>query len=327
VVARLAPEARAASAVASDYIVQIFDFGRDATRGLYMIIEYLAGEDLEARLQRERWIGDEETAIIGLHLARGLAKAHAAGIIHRDLKPANVFLTHSDDRALLAKILDFGISRFEAVGLAGAGEPALTQYGMTLGTPQYMSPEQCEGKLALDARTDVWSACAVLYEMIAGDPAISDAGGYIATMLRILKEDVPPLASRAAWVSPALANVIDAGLRRDRRTRLGSALELAAALLAAYPSAGSRPSLATAVANTDVSELGPVSEAAPPAIPPVAHAPLDLAVEASRRKSTDPPPPSKRASSVPPPSSDEGVAIFARGEVPSEVLKLRSKIK
>ena len=114
VVGRFRREARAASAVESDYIVQIFDFGRDDALGLYMVIEYLEGEDLETRLGRERWIGERDAVIIGVQVARGLAKAHAAGIIHRDLKPANIFLTERDeDGSTLAKILDFGISKFD----------------------------------------------------------------------------------------------------------------------------------------------------------------------------------------------------------------------
>ena len=122
VVARFRREARAASAVESEYIVQIYDFGRDDRLGLYMVIEYLEGEDLEARLARERWISEKDTATIGLQVARGLAKAHAAGIVHRDLKPANVFLTERDDGSILAKILDFGISKFEPDASAGGSE-------------------------------------------------------------------------------------------------------------------------------------------------------------------------------------------------------------
>jgi serine/threonine-protein kinase len=246
VVARFRREARAASAVESQYIAQIFDFGRDEARGLYMVIEYLVGEDLETRIVRERWIDETDAATIGLHVARGLARAHAAGIVHRDLKPANVFLTRRDDGSLLAKILDFGISKVDALAAAGGGsgaEPEITAYGTTLGTPQYMSPEQCTGKVALDGRTDVWSLCAVLYELLAGEPAVSSAGGHIAMMQRIVREDVPPLRTRGSWVSPALARVIDEGLVRDRDGRIRDAATLAAKLHEAYPDAGTHSSL------------------------------------------------------------------------------------
>ncbi|HEY6462414.1 MAG TPA: serine/threonine-protein kinase [Polyangiaceae bacterium] len=329
VVARFRREARAASAVESDYIAQIFDFGRDEARGLYMVIEYLEGEDLEVRLQRERWISEEGTATIGLQVARGLAKAHAAGIVHRDLKPANIFLTKRDDASVLAKLLDFGISKFEPErGPASMVEPTLTGVGTTLGTPQYMSPEQCEGKLVLDVRTDVWSLCAVLYEMLAGEPAVSDQGGHIAAMQRIVRQDIAPLVSRADWVSPALAAVIDAGLVRDRERRIPSASAFVARLVTAYPSAAARPSVTMMVHKTDISELGPVSEA-PPAMEPApetladpAQAPLPAPRLADTANPNTPRPPS----SANPPSSEDGVAIFARGEaLPRELLELRKK--
>ncbi|HEY3820234.1 MAG TPA: serine/threonine-protein kinase [Polyangiaceae bacterium] len=338
VVARFRREARAASAVESDYIGQIFDFGRDEALGLYMVIEYLEGEDLEARLQRERWIGEQDSATIGLQVARGLAKAHAVGVIHRDLKPANIFLTKRDDGSCLAKILDFGISKFEPErGPLSIVEPTLTAHGTTLGTPQYMSPEQCEGKLALDVRTDVWSLCAVLYEMIAGEPAISDDGGHIATMQRIVRQDIAPLASRADWVPYKLAQVIDAGLTRDRNARIPNAMTLAAKLLEAFPDAGSRSSITAMVRKTDISELGPMSEAAPPtlsdpivraaAVVPVPVATAAPGVAPATLADTANPPTAKPPSSADPPSSnDDSVAIFARGEeLPREILALREK--
>jgi serine/threonine-protein kinase len=347
VVARFRREARAASAVESDYIGQIYDFGRDEALGLYMVIEYLEGEDLEARLQRERWIGEQDSATIGLQLARGLAKAHAVGIIHRDLKPANIFLTKREDGSVLAKILDFGISKFEPErGPLSIAEPTLTAHGTTLGTPQYMSPEQCEGKLVLDVRTDVWSLCAVLYEMIAGEPAISDQGGHIATMQRIVRQDVAPLASRADWVPFKLAQVIDAGLTRDRETRIPSAMALAARLLEAFPEAGSRPSITAMTRKTDISDLGPVSEAAPStlsdpivraaaaAVPapeptPVPATSASPGVAGPKLADTANPPTAKPPSSADPPSSnDDSVAIFVRGEeLPREIVALREKNK
>ncbi len=351
VVARFRREARAASAVESDYIVQIYDFGRDENLGLYMVIEYLEGEDLEARLQRERWIDTQDTITLGLQAARGLAKAHAAGIIHRDLKPANVFLTRRDDGSLHAKILDFGISKFEPTrSPASVVEPTLTAFGTTLGTPQYMSPEQCEGKVALDGRTDVWSLCAVLYEMIAGEPAIPDTGGHIAAMQRIVREDVPSLETRADWVPRPLARVIDAGLVRDREKRIPNALTLAARLAEAFPDAGSRPSItATPARPTDVSELGPPSEGPPstlsdPSVRAAAAAVALAAAPSAAAASPELPPPAPQppvpikladtgnpptakppSSHDPPSSSDEGVAIFARGEIPLEIVALRQK--
>jgi serine/threonine-protein kinase len=334
-VARFRREARAASAVESDYIVQIYDFGRDDSLGLYMVMEYLDGQDLEARLQRERWIDTRAAATIGLQVARGLARAHAAGIIHRDLKPANIFLSRRDDGTVHAKLLDFGISKLEIDrGAPDAAEPTLTAYGTTLGTPQYMSPEQCLGDVAVDARTDIWSLCAVLYEMIAGEPAISAAGGYIQMMRRIVREDVVPLEKRASWVQRDLARVIDAGLVRSRAQRLPSAFELATRLVDAFPDAGSRPSITAAVAkrSVDIAAVRPAevqdtplrvqlaarsaaAGSAAPVPPPTASAAATL-VDVAK------PSPSSQA---PASSDDQSVAIFARDAVPRELVMLRGK--
>jgi serine/threonine-protein kinase len=344
IVERFRREARAASAVESEYIAQIFDFGRDPTSGLYMIIEYLEGEDLETRLARERWVEERDIATVGIHAARGLAKAHAAGIVHRDLKPANIFLTRRDDGSLLAKILDFGISKFEHNGNAGTtAEPTLTGLGTTLGTPQYMSPEQCVGKLTLDGRTDVWSLCAVLYEMAAGEPAVPGGGGHIATMQRIVRQDVTPLAMRASWVSAKLARIVDAGLTRDRGARIPNASTLAAKLIEVFPDAASHPALSASMPRrTDVSELAPQSGGTSPwastIADPLPSAEALLAAESTPGAAAAPEaaagsrdgafvhgtqaPPSSE-----PPGSERGedVEIFARNrDIPSEVIALRT---
>jgi len=290
---RFRREARAASAVESDYIVQTYDFGRDERLGLYMVIEYLDGEDLDTRLLRERWIGDDETAVIGMQLARGLAKAHAAGVIHRDLKPANVFLTRRDDGRGLAKLLDFGISKLQPA--SDVVEPTLTGHGMVLGTPQYMSPEQCEGVVDVDGRTDVWSLAAILYEMLAGEPAVPPSGGPIATMQRILREDIAPLTARAPWVKAELAYLVDSGLARDRDERIADAATFALRLQRVFPEVGSLPSFEHVAHLTDVSELGPqVSE-------PESRPPCDDDED------------------------DDGMGIFVRGSRPQDIREVPGK--
>ncbi len=342
IVARFRREARAASAVEGDHIVQIYDFGRDDRLGLYMVIEYLEGEDLEARLARERWIGEAEAAAIGVQIGRGLARAHAAGVIHRDLKPANVFLVRRDDGTTHVKILDFGISKFEPdVPPPGGAEPTLTAFGTTLGTPQYMAPEQCEGKDDVDGRADVWAMATLLYEMLAGEPAVPAAGGHIGVMTRVVREDIPPLASRASWVSSRLAAVVDAGLVRDRNRRIPDASTFVARLLDAAPEAGSRPSFAHIARPTDVSELASapptdpglpvVPDAAPPPVvaapapprgPRPALRPAAFVSETGNPISAEPP------SSAGPNSLDgERVSIFERGELPREIEQLRSRRK
>jgi serine/threonine protein kinase len=319
IVERFRREARAASAVESDYIVQTYDFGRDDHLGLYMVIEYLDGEDLDTRLVRERWIGDGETAVIGMQLGRGLARAHAAGVIHRDLKPANVFLTRRYDGRVLAKILDFGISKVQP--LSDAVEPTLTAHGTVLGTPQYMSPEQCEGMVEVDGRTDVWSLAAIMYEMLAGEPAVPPSGGPIATMERILREDIPPLATRAPWVNADLAHVIDSGLARDRDERTGDAATFAVRLQRVFPDVGSLPSFEHVAHATDVSELGPqVNEPAvtsdpeavmPQPAPSAAWNPATARTRSEGRPSCD--------------EDDEDMGVFVRGSGLQDIRELPSK--
>ena len=326
-IARFRREARAASAVECDYIVQIFDFGRDPRLGLYMVIEYLEGEDLEARLARERWIEGGEAAAIGVQIGRGLAKAHAAGIVHRDLKPANIFLTRDDDGSPHVKLLDFGISKFDPDSApTSVIEPTITAHGVTLGTPEYMSPEQCEGR-PVDARTDVWAMAAVLYEMLAGECAVNVPGGHLAVMMHIVQHDLVPLARRASWVNPLVAAVIDAGLVRDRDKRIPDAPTFVARLIAAHPDAGSRLSMGPILRPTDISELGPPDgEVAPPTTsdPGVLGEPrLSPLADTANPPSAEP-----RSSESPASSRGDAVAIFERGaSLPRELEELRAKRK
>jgi serine/threonine protein kinase len=321
VVGRFRREARAASAVDSDYIAQIYDFGRDDKLGLYMVIEYLEGEDLEARLVRERWIGEREAVAMGIQIGRGLSKAHTAGIVHRDLKPANIFLTRNEDGAVQVKLLDFGISKFEPdTGPSSRMEPTLTAHGVTLGTPEYMSPEQIEGLADVDARADVWAMAAVLYEMLAGEAAVNVPGSHIAVMQHILHHDITPLASRASWVCAKLGAVVDAGLLRDRKKRIPDAITFVARLLEVFPDAGARPSITHIANRTDISELRPPeSEPAPsttsdPRV--IAAAVRSPLVDTGNPASVDPPS-----------SSEDGVAVFNRETMKREMDAQRAKKK
>ncbi len=238
IVARFRREARAASAVESDYIVQVFDAGKDDDFGVFMVTELLSGEDLEGRIQREGRLDTASAVLIAYQAARGLAKAHGAGVVHRDLKPANVFLTFRDDDSLLVKILDFGISKVTIDdGPKSTMDGNLTKVGMAIGTPQYMSPEQAQAMTNVDARTDIWSLAAVLYEALAGVPAFPETGSLFDVMLSIVRDDVPPLTRVAPWVPEAVAQVVHAALVRDRAKRIPDAMTFAQRLLQAYPEA------------------------------------------------------------------------------------------
>lgn len=231
---RFRREARAASKVESDNIVTVFDVGTDPVIGLYMVMEYLTGEDLAVRLQRDHRIDVPLAVNIGIQAARALAKAHVAGVIHRDLKPANLFLVHRDDGALSVKILDFGISKLtnDARSPRASDAPrALTRAGAVVGTAQYMSPEQAQG-LPIDLRTDVWSLGAVLYEILTGQPAYEEMATYEQTIIQIVTRRPVALREVAPWVPPELAAVVHAALTPEIDARLADCGVLAGRLTA-----------------------------------------------------------------------------------------------
>lgn len=231
IVARFRREARALGQIQSEHIVDVFDVGADQRVGLYMVMEYLSGEDLQTRLERDKRLDLTTAVMIGHQIARGLEKAHAAKVIHRDLKPANVFLTSRDNGGLLVKLLDFGVSKV----LNEAGGARITGSGAPIGTPLYMSPEQAEGKDDTDGRADVWSLGAVMYEALSGTPPFPDRGSYHGTIVGILTSRPKLLHDAAPWVPPALAKVVDAMLVHDRESRIKDASSVTKRLLEAYP--------------------------------------------------------------------------------------------
>lgn len=217
---RFRREARAAGAVESESIVRVFDAGVNRDVGAYMVMEYLEGENLEERLARPPRLAVSETVRIAQQLGHALAKAHAAGVVHRDLKPANVFLTKREDGSRLAKILDFGISLILAPDANGSVALRLTQVGMVVGSPQYSSPEQVQGKDDVDHRTDVWSLGVVVYEMLAGKRAYPEKDNYEDFVQELLHEEPPKLTDVAPWVPPSVAAVVHAAIRHDPAQRL-----------------------------------------------------------------------------------------------------------
>lgn len=231
---RFRREARAAGRIDSDHIVEVFDVGFDTSIGLFIVMEHLEGDDLATRLEQGP-MGSDVVALVAHQIARGLAKAHAAGVVHRDLKPANVFLARRENGQVAVKILDFGVSRLlhDDRGRAAA---RITGAGMPIGTPLYMAPEQAEGLPDIDGRADIWSFGAVLYEALSGNPPFPDCGSYQSTIVHMLATTAKPLASVAPHVPPALAALVDSMLVHDRDKRVPDAAAVTAALLRACPS-------------------------------------------------------------------------------------------
>lgn len=270
-VARFRREARASAKIESANIVQVFDVGEDETYGLYMVMELLRGEDLRRKLDRAGKLGVEFAVDITHQILCGLAKAHAMGVIHRDLKPANVFLHQpnaqqtradedDDDQRVTVKVVDFGVAKLLDEALLGAVVQPLTTAGKTLGTPQYMSPEQVQG-LPFDHRGDLWSVGALLHEMLSGRPAFALRDTFQQTALAIVHERPERLTS----VPRELVEVIDRALAKEPDARFADATSFADALMRAVPEAFIDERVAARVA-----ELVAVHPHRLPSLPPAA---------------------------------------------------------
>ncbi len=215
---RFEREARTISQLSHPHICALYDVGRqDATD--YLVMEYIEGETLASRLAQGP-LPPERFLRHGIEIADALDRAHRQGIVHRDLKPGNVMLTKSG-----VKLLDFGLAKFAAVSAAPnlsalpteAAARQLTDTGQILGTLQYMSPEQLEGKEA-DARTDIFAFGAVLYEMATGQEAFSGKS-RASVIAAILKSEPQPISSVSPLTPPALDRVVRSCLAKDPEER------------------------------------------------------------------------------------------------------------
>jgi serine/threonine protein kinase/Tol biopolymer transport system component len=223
---RFEQEARAAGVLNHPNITAVHDIGTNTSDGApYVVQELLEGETLRAVLSGGR-LPQRKTIDYGLQIVHGLAAAHEKGIIHRDLKPENVFVTN-DGRV---KILDFGLAKLthteekgQATNLPTA--TAGTEPGMVLGTLGYMAPEQVRGKSA-DARSDIFSFGAILYEMLSGKRAVH-GDSAADTMSAILKEDPPDLSVTNENISPGLDRIVRHCLEKNPEQRFHSAHDVA----------------------------------------------------------------------------------------------------
>jgi predicted Ser/Thr protein kinase/dienelactone hydrolase len=224
---RFVQEAKAASALNHPNIVTIYDISSD--KGVdFIAMEYVAGKTL-GRLIPPTGMPLAEALQCAVEMADALAAAHSAGIIHRDLKPGNVMVTETG----LVKLLDFGLAKLTEAAPTGeaegaetetAGEPSQTKTGTILGTAAYMSPEQVEGK-KLDARSDIFSFGAVLYEMLTGRRAFR-GDSQISTMSAILRDTPPPPKAVRPEIPAALNRILLRCLEKNREARYPSGAEL-----------------------------------------------------------------------------------------------------
>ncbi len=229
---RFLQEARAASMIAHENVVDIVDFGPVPGGSVFFAMEYLEGEDLSALLRRERRFPWARARELMLQVVRALKAAHARGIIHRDLKPANCFLVRRSDGRDLIKLLDFGIAKVTDESGESGG---LTRTGAVFGTAKYMAPEQAMGDPA-DARTDVYAAAICLYEFLTGVVPF-DGDNFMRVLSRHLTEPltVPSVMAPDAQISPVIEAVIVKALSKRPDDRYQSMAEFEAALMAIGP--------------------------------------------------------------------------------------------
>jgi serine/threonine protein kinase len=216
---RFLHEIETAARLNHPHIVPLFDSG-EAGDLLYYVMPYIEGESLRDRLNREKQLAVPDTVGITRQVATALQYAHDRGLIHRDIKPENILLHEGE-----AMVTDFGI----AVAMASAGGQRLTATGISVGTPQYMSPEQAMGAVDLDGRTDIYSLGTVAYEMLAGEPPHA-ARSPQAVLARIVSEPARPVSEFREFVPRHVVDAIRKALAKRPIDRFSTATELIAAI-------------------------------------------------------------------------------------------------
>jgi serine/threonine-protein kinase len=217
IITRFFNEARAANSISHPGIVHIYDCGYTASGIAYLTMEFLAGSSLRARMEASPRLPSSDALRIARQIAAALQAAHQRNVIHRDLKPDNVMLVPDADLpgGERVKVLDFGIAKMADTL---AAEPLQTRSDMLMGTPTYMSPEQCRGGKHVTAKSDVYSLGIILYQMLAGKPPfVGDSIGELIAMH--LADEPPKLLSVAPYLDPQLALLVHSMLDKNASSR------------------------------------------------------------------------------------------------------------
>ncbi len=232
---RFVLEAQAAGRIGHPGILQVYDFGDTAEGYPFLVMELLDGAPL-SNLLADRRLPIDSACWVAIELLDVLEAAHRAGVVHRDIKPQNVFLLKGTPpgagEASGLKLLDFGIAKFQDV--PGS---VLTRSGEIIGTPLYMAPEQAKGDPAVDARADLWSVGAMLFEMLTGTCAHASTTP-IAVLAKILTEPAEPPSRKSIGIPKALDDIVLRALRINANDRFSSAAEMKEALNACLASIG-----------------------------------------------------------------------------------------
>ncbi len=216
---RFVVEIKTTAALQHPHILPLFDSGT-AESFLYYVMPFIDGETLRAKLDRETQLGIDESVRIAVAVADALDYAHRHGVIHRDIKPENILL--HDGRPMVA---DFGI----ALALSAAAGGRMTETGMSLGTPHYMSPEQATAEKEITARSDVYSLGSVLYEMLTGNPPHTGASAQ-QIIMKIVTEEAAPVTKLRKSVPPQVAAAVAKSIEKLPADRFATAQEFAEAL-------------------------------------------------------------------------------------------------
>lgn len=227
---RFRREARTAARIHSEHAVKVFDSGVVGEGVPYMVMELLQGNDLGQELALEGPLPIALAAHYLLQAIDAIAEAHAMGVVHRDLKPGNLFLARGADGTRSIKVLDFGISK----SVARSSDIVLTRTASMIGSPLYMSPEQMRSARDVDARSDIWSLGAILYELVSGEPPFP-ADSIPELCVAVMNDTLRPI-SRLVPVAPrALDALLARCLNKNLAERFATAADLADALVEFAP--------------------------------------------------------------------------------------------
>ena len=260
-VARFEREGRAASRLRSRHAARIFDVDVTDTGVPFLAMDLLEGNELAAELELRGVLPVSEAVAYVVEACAALAEAHALGIVHRDVKPSNLFLT-TEGSERIVKVLDFGIATSPL-----DDDGRLTRTGAVMGTPLYLAPEQFRSSKDVDARADVWSLGATLYELLSGRPPFEGSAASVG--IAIVSDPLPSLRALRPDVPEGLAAAIARTLEKDRAARFQTVTELRDAIApfasAASVAAFSEPNTPPAVASPDAPTLAQADRFSPPA--------------------------------------------------------------